>query len=73
MKLLGLLTVFLIFIFLPSDSLSQLSSLDSLIKGKNSLNSGNFQKQKNTLQNLYRNSKKLVIIFYCGEQMPIKR
>lgn len=49
MKLLGLLTVFLIFIFLPSDSLSQLSSLDSLIKGKNSLNSGNFQKAEEYL------------------------
>lgn len=49
MKLLGLFTIFLIFIFLPSDSLSQLSSLDYLIKGKNSLTSGNFQKAEEYL------------------------
>jgi soluble lytic murein transglycosylase len=43
MKLIGLLIGLILFIFLPSDSLSQLSSLEYLIEGKKSLNSGQFQ------------------------------
>lgn len=49
MKLLGLLIGMILFIFLPSDTLSQLSSLEYLIEGKNSLNSGNFKKAEECL------------------------
>lgn len=41
---LALLIIFLLFIFLPSDTLSQLSSLEYLVEGKNSLKTGQFQK-----------------------------
>ncbi len=49
MKLSGLLIVFLLFLFLPSDTLSQFSSLEYLIEGKNSLDSGEFQKAEEYL------------------------
>lgn len=49
MKLPGLLIVFILFLFLPSDTLSQFSSLEYLIEGKNSLDSGDFQKAEEYL------------------------
>lgn len=59
MKLSGLLVIFLLFIFLPSDSLSKLSSLDYLIKGKNSLNSGNFQEAEECLTEALKEFKEI--------------
>ncbi|WP_353684912.1 transglycosylase SLT domain-containing protein [Thermodesulfovibrio sp. 3907-1M] len=49
MKLTGLIIVFILFLFLPSDTLSQFSSLEYLIEGKNSLDSGKFQKAEEYL------------------------
>ncbi|MCS7215543.1 MAG: transglycosylase SLT domain-containing protein [Thermodesulfovibrio sp.] len=49
MKLICLLLLFSIFIFLPSHSLSQLSSIEYLIEGRNSLKVGNFQKAEEYL------------------------
>ncbi len=59
MKLSGLLVIFLLFIFLPSDSLSKLSYLDYLIKGKNSLNSGSFQEAEECLTEALKEFKEI--------------
>ncbi|GAQ94794.1 soluble lytic murein transglycosylase [Thermodesulfovibrio aggregans] len=49
MKQLGLLIALILFFFLPSSTLSQFSSIDYLIEGKKSLQSGNFQRAEEYL------------------------